>query len=52
MLDEIESKTVHKDEEGDRKRSKTLSVVKPVENKSKNLQSFLDINPVQKEVIL
>ena len=38
MLDEIESKTVHKDEEGDqyRKRSKTLSEVKPVESLSKN----------------
>ena len=49
MLDEIESKTVHKDEEGDwqRKRSKTLS---EVENISKNLQSFLEINTVQKKV--
>ena len=34
------------------KRSKTLSEVKPVENINKNLQSFLEINPVQKEVIL
>ena len=34
MLDEIESKTLHKDEEGDqqRKRSKTLSEIKPFEN--------------------
>ena len=32
------------------KRSKTLRVVKPVEN-SKNLQSFLEISPVQKEVL-
>ena len=31
------------------KRSKTLSAVKPVENVSKNLQSFLEIGPVQKE---
>ena len=31
------------------KRSKTLSAVKPVENISKNLQSFLEIGPVQKE---
>ena len=30
------------------KRSKTLSEVKPVENISKNLQSFLEISPVQK----
>ena len=47
MLDEIESKTVHKDEE-----VKTLSEVKPVENIHKNLQSFLEISPVQKEVLL
>ena len=53
MLDEIESKTVHKDEEViDRgKRSKTLSEVKPVENISKNLESFLEISLVQKEVL-
>ena len=53
ILDEIESKTVHNDEEGDRgKRSKTLSEVKPVENISKNLRSFPGISPVQKEVLL
>ena len=54
MLDEIESKTVHKDKEGDRERetSKALSEVKPVENISKNLQSFLEISRMQKEVIL
>ena len=34
------------------KRSKTLSEVKPVENISKNLQSFLDISSMQKEVLL
>ena len=34
------------------KRSKTLSKVKPVENISKNLQSFLEISRVQKEVLL
>ena len=33
------------------KRSKTLSEVKPVENISRNLQSFLGISPVQKEVL-
>ena len=33
------------------KRRKTLSEVKPVENISKNLQSFLEISPVQKEVL-
>ena len=31
------------------KRSKTLSEVKPIENISCNLQSFLEISPVQKE---
>ena len=30
------------------KRSKTLSEVKPVKNVSKNMQSFLEIRPVQK----
>ena len=34
------------------KRSKTLSEVKLVENINKNLQSFLEISPVQKEVLL
>ena len=34
------------------KRSKTLNEVNLVENISKNLQSFLEISPVQKEVIL
>ena len=33
------------------KRSKTLSKVKPVGNINKNLQSFLEIRPVQKEVL-
>ena len=31
------------------KRSKTLSEVKQVKNISKNLRSFLEISPVQKE---
>ena len=34
------------------KRSKTLSEVKQVENINKNLQSFPEINPVQKKVLL
>ena len=34
------------------KRSKILSEVKPVENISKNPQSFPEIAPAQKEVIL
>ena len=33
------------------KRSKTLSEVKPIENMSKNLQSLLEISPVQKKVL-
>ena len=33
------------------KRSKALSEVKPVENTSRNLQNFLEISPVQKEVL-
>ena len=33
------------------KRSKTMSEVKPVKNISKNLQSFLEIRPMQKEVL-
>ena len=31
-------------------RRKTLNELKPVENINKNLQSFLEISPVQKEV--
>ena len=33
------------------KRSKTLREVKPVKNISKNLQSFLEISCMQKEVL-
>ena len=44
MLDKIESKILQKNKEG--KRSKTLSEVKPVENISKNLQSFPEIRAV------
>ena len=33
------------------KRSKILSELKPVENIGKNLQSFLEIIPAQKEVL-
>ena len=35
-----------------RKTGKTMSEVKPVENISKNLQSFLEIISVQKDVLL
>ena len=34
------------------KRSKAPSEVKPIENISKNMQSFLEISPVQKEALL
>ena len=34
------------------KRSYTLSEVKPVKNINKNLQSFLEISPAQKEFLL
>ena len=34
------------------KKSKTLKEVKPIENISKNLQSFLEIRPMQKEVLI
>ena len=34
------------------KRNKTLSEVKPVENIRKNPQSFLEVSPMQKEVLL
>ena len=55
MLNKTESKTMHKDKKNminSGKRSKTLSEVKPAENTSKNLnlQSFLEISLVQKEV--
>ena len=40
---------MHNDQEGDR--YKTLSKVTPVENISENSQSFLEISPVQKEVL-
>ena len=53
ILDEIESKTVDNGKEGDGgKRSKTLSEVKPVKNMIKDRQSFLEIKPVQKEILL
>ena len=34
------------------KRSKTLSELKPLESINKNLQGFLEISPVQKEVFI
>ena len=33
------------------KRSKTMNEVKPAENINNNLQSFLEISPVQKEFL-
>ena len=54
MLDEIESRQrIMTKKVIDRgKRSKTLSEVKQVENISKNLQSFPEISPEQKEDLL
>ena len=52
MLDETESKTLRNDEGDQWRKSKTLREVKPVENKSKNPQSFLETSPVQKQVLL
>ena len=52
MLDEKELKTRTKKVIDRGERSKTLSEVKPVENINKNLQSFLEISLVQKEVLL
>ena len=51
MLDEKELKTRTKKVINREERSKTLREVKSVENISKNLQSFLEISPVQKEVL-
>ena len=53
MLDVRESKPCIKTKKviNRGKRSKTLSEAKPVENISKNLQSFLEISPVEKEVL-
>ena len=51
---ELAPKTVHKDKKDYQyqgKRSKKLNEVKLEENISKNLQSFLEISPVQKEVL-
>ena len=52
MLDEIESKPYIMTGKVIDKGSKTLSEVKQVENISKNLQSFLEISPEQKEDLL
>ena len=52
MLDEIASKTMHKDKVIDRgKRSKTKNKVKPVENINKNLLICLEISAKQKEAL-
>ena len=51
MLDEIESKTMHKDEEGDSYRKKKYDTEwsKANQNISKNLQSSLKMSPMQKK---
>ena len=48
VLEEIASKTVHKDKESDHrgKSSKALNKVKPARNINKNLQSFLEISAI------
>ena len=53
MLDEMNQKTcINTTKVINRgKRSKTMSEVKPEENISENLQSFLEISPTQKEVL-
>ena len=52
MLDEIASKTMHKDKVIDRgKRSKTMNKVEPVENINKNLLICLEISAKQKEAL-
>ena len=51
MLDEIEKIKIKKVIDRG-KRSKTLSEVKPVENRSKNLQSFVETSPVKRKSIL
>ena len=54
MLDEIESKLcIKKKKMIDKgKTNKTMSEVKPVENVSKNPQSFLEVSFMRKEVLL
>ena len=52
-LNRIKKLCIKKNKMIDReKRSKTLSEVNPVENIRKNLKSFLEISPVQKEFLL
>ena len=54
MLDETESETVIMSKKvfNRGKKSKILGEVKPVENISNNLQSFLQVSPAQKELLL
>ena len=55
MFDEIVSKINNRDEDflviDRRKRSMTLNEVEPVKNINKNLQSFLELNLIQKKVL-
>ena len=51
MLLETETCIKAKKEINRGKRSKTLSEVKTVENISKNTHSFLEISPMEKEVL-
>ena len=52
-IDEIESITAHKDEEGINRGKTTnrLNEVEPVENVNNNLQSYLEVSPRLKEVL-
>ena len=52
MLDKIDSNTVHNNKKVIYIRKGSKTVVKLVENISKNPQSFLEISPVRKEVLL
>ena len=53
MLDETASKGMHTDGEGDGLRKKmVLNEVKPVENITKDLESFLEIIPWKRKPFL
>ena len=53
MFDKLELKTLYKTKEviNRQKRSKKLNYIKPVQNINNNMQSFLQMRPVQKQVL-
>ena len=53
MFDKLALKTSYKTKEviNRQKRSKKLNYIKPVENINNNMQSFLQMRPVQKQVL-